>query len=272
MTISSLDFPGTDVSFDTKVARKSLFLAQVEVQKTLGSFLMNASTEEELLSRFAYADEVLTDIAYRKMGSVSDSKAKLVRALHTQWKTSKYKYIHQDGDQWVITQKGTGKVLSRHPSKEKAEEAFRAMMESKYGSSDPLKKKTKIAADPSGFTPTHSVDYRDPISKNLPMGPPKGTKVKLIGDVGDGAHVYVQDESGLQHQLDNHSLRRLPSRGASKTASYPHGSELFHHLIDGEHKQPLEHLELISRRRLPAFHKRDHVKHEYEHSHEEEGI
>lgn len=44
-----------------------------------------------------------------------------------------YKYVKQRGDKWVITQKGTGKVLSEHDSQEKAEASFRAMMESKHG-------------------------------------------------------------------------------------------------------------------------------------------
>jgi hypothetical protein len=37
------------------------------------------------------------------------------------------KYIEKQGDKWVILQKGTGKVLSHHDSKEKAEASFRAM-------------------------------------------------------------------------------------------------------------------------------------------------
>lgn len=37
------------------------------------------------------------------------------------------KYIEKRGDQWVILQKGTGKVLSHHDSEEKAEASFRAM-------------------------------------------------------------------------------------------------------------------------------------------------
>lgn len=52
----------------------------------------------------------------------------------TSAKSANYKYVHQDGDDWVITQKGTGKVLSRHDSEEKAEASFRAMMQSKHGS------------------------------------------------------------------------------------------------------------------------------------------
>jgi len=42
-------------------------------------------------------------------------------------------YIEKQGDSWVITQKGTGKVLSHHDTKEKAEASFRAMMQSKHG-------------------------------------------------------------------------------------------------------------------------------------------
>lgn len=48
--------------------------------------------------------------------------------------TAEYHYIKQQGDKWVIWQKGTGKTLSTHNSKEQAESAFRAMMESKHGS------------------------------------------------------------------------------------------------------------------------------------------
>lgn len=42
-------------------------------------------------------------------------------------------YIHKRGSSWVVTQKGTGKVLSRHTSKAKAEASFRAMEMSKHG-------------------------------------------------------------------------------------------------------------------------------------------
>jgi len=42
-------------------------------------------------------------------------------------------YIKKQGDQWVILQKGTGKILSRHASEEKAKESFAAMMANKHG-------------------------------------------------------------------------------------------------------------------------------------------
>jgi len=52
------------------------------------------------------------------------------------------KYIEKRGDKWVIIQKDTGKVLSHHDSKEKAEASFRAMMQSKHGN---------VALDPSDW-------------------------------------------------------------------------------------------------------------------------
>lgn len=41
-------------------------------------------------------------------------------------------YIQKRGKSWVILQKGTGKVLSRHATKAKAEASFRAMEWSKH--------------------------------------------------------------------------------------------------------------------------------------------
>jgi hypothetical protein len=41
-------------------------------------------------------------------------------------------YIHKRGDKWVIEQKGTGKVLSEHDTREDAEASFRAMEANKH--------------------------------------------------------------------------------------------------------------------------------------------
>jgi hypothetical protein len=45
-----------------------------------------------------------------------------------------YQYIKERDGKWVILQKGTGKVLSHHDTREKAIAAFKAMMASKHGS------------------------------------------------------------------------------------------------------------------------------------------
>lgn len=42
-----------------------------------------------------------------------------------------YQYVHKQGEKWVITQKGTGKVLSHHDSEDDAKQAFKAMMRNK---------------------------------------------------------------------------------------------------------------------------------------------
>ena len=44
-----------------------------------------------------------------------------------------YKYIKHRNGKWVIIQKGTGKVLSTHDSREKAIASFKAMEMSKHG-------------------------------------------------------------------------------------------------------------------------------------------
>lgn len=44
-----------------------------------------------------------------------------------------YQYIKERDGKWVILQKGTGKVLSHHDTREKAIAAFKAMMASKHG-------------------------------------------------------------------------------------------------------------------------------------------
>lgn len=44
-----------------------------------------------------------------------------------------YKYIEKRGSKYVVLQKGTGKVLSTHATKAKAEASFRAMEGFKHG-------------------------------------------------------------------------------------------------------------------------------------------
>ena len=53
-----------------------------------------------------------------------------------------YQYIKERNGKWVIIQKGTGKVLSTHATREKAIAAFKAMMAHKHGN---------VALDPSDW-------------------------------------------------------------------------------------------------------------------------
>ena len=49
-------------------------------------------------------------------------------------KKDHYQYIKEQNGKWVILQKGTGKVLSHHDTREKAIASFKAMMAHKHGS------------------------------------------------------------------------------------------------------------------------------------------
>lgn len=206
---SLFDFDDSrQIAFEAKTAGKALIAAKYETLEATGDFLFNAHSDGEFAERCAMIDDQLGVIAYNKLASVSDSKMKLVKALHTEWSLRHAKcdickiakstcekcnegeidsdsplckacrskessrrlaksvcekckegeidsdsplckacrnqekkaaklannYIEKRGDSWVILQKGTGKVLSHHDSKEKAEASFRAMMQSKHGS------------------------------------------------------------------------------------------------------------------------------------------
>jgi hypothetical protein len=89
---------------------------------------------------------------------VTEQMARTKAAAHKQAN----QYIKKDGDQWVITQKGTGKILSHHDSEEKANEAFRAMEWSKHSGSR------------SAFVNVHTAEGTDPTTAN-PFGQPAGT-------------------------------------------------------------------------------------------------
>lgn len=75
-------------------------------------------------------------------------------------------YIHQQSDgQWVITQKGTGKVLSHHDSEEKAQAAFRAMEWSKHSGS-------RLVFTADGTDPTAAAGTGMPQTGTTPMQTP----------------------------------------------------------------------------------------------------
>lgn len=74
----------------------------------------DAKTEEESSESESSSDDKTPDFLKKK----EPVAASVVEAN---------KYIHKQGDEWVIVQKGTGKVLSHHDSEEEAEAAFRAM-------------------------------------------------------------------------------------------------------------------------------------------------
>ena len=73
-------------TFNAKTAGKNLVTAKHEVLDKTGEFLFLAHSDREFALRCQMVEADIESAAVRKMANVSDSKAKLVRALHEEWK------------------------------------------------------------------------------------------------------------------------------------------------------------------------------------------
>jgi hypothetical protein len=75
-------------------------------------------------------------------------------------------YIKKSGDEWVIIQKGTGKILSHHNTEDEAEAAFRAMESNMHGGS------LRTSSDRFTYRHTPYEEYLKRISEgSYPLGP-----------------------------------------------------------------------------------------------------
>ncbi len=78
-------FDDNELVYQAKVAAKDIVNAKYEVAKKVGDFLFLAHSEEEFYQRAIAIDQILDSTATRRLASVSDSKAKLVKALYQEW-------------------------------------------------------------------------------------------------------------------------------------------------------------------------------------------
>jgi hypothetical protein len=74
-----------NLAFDAKIAGKNLVAAKHELLTKTGDFLFLAHSDRELALRMQMVEEDIEKVAYRKLSSISDSKAKLVRAVFDEW-------------------------------------------------------------------------------------------------------------------------------------------------------------------------------------------
>ena len=74
-----------NLAFDAKIAGKNLVTAKHELLQKTGDFLFLAHTDKELAYRMQMVESDIEKVAYRKLANVSDSKAKLVRAVYDEW-------------------------------------------------------------------------------------------------------------------------------------------------------------------------------------------
>jgi len=74
-----------NLAFDAKTAGKALVQAKHDLLTRTGEFLFLAHSDREFAYRCQMIENDIENVAVRKMSSVSDSKAKLVRALYEEW-------------------------------------------------------------------------------------------------------------------------------------------------------------------------------------------
>ena len=75
-----------NAAYTAKTAGKTLVTAKHEVLTKTGEFLFLAHSDKEFALRCQMIEKDIESAAHRKMAAVSDSKFKLVRALHEEWK------------------------------------------------------------------------------------------------------------------------------------------------------------------------------------------
>lgn len=74
-----------ELVYQAKQAARDIVNAKYEVTKKVGDFLFLAHSDEEFYQRAAVVDSILDSTSTRRLASVSDSKAKLVKALFQEW-------------------------------------------------------------------------------------------------------------------------------------------------------------------------------------------
>jgi len=120
---------------------KTIMKLKNEIKELMGN--SNGESLETIMRHDKGHDDWHRSMGQEPCSSEEDCAAKTEEHKAMEHKSSKlkkkdkedhYKYIKKQGDSWVITQKGTGKVLSHHDSKEDAISSFKAMMANKHGS------------------------------------------------------------------------------------------------------------------------------------------
>jgi hypothetical protein len=165
------------------------------------------------------------------------------------------KYIEKRGHEWVILHKGTGDVLSRHSSQEKAEAAFRAMEMHKHeggiketpegwyvttqgGSSGPYP--TRAAAEMAEQQEESSDGEADGESDNSGGGEEKEAALR------DGASSYSDDVKNDFHQWAQDNGHDPHARDETTLNHYMNSDAPYQVLDSDELRSHLGHVDIFS--------------------------
>ena len=74
-----------NLAYNAKQAGKSLVAAKHELLNRTGEFLFMAHSDREFALRCQMVEKDIEGVAFRRLASLSDSKAKLVHAAYDEW-------------------------------------------------------------------------------------------------------------------------------------------------------------------------------------------
>jgi len=74
-----------NLAYNAKMAGKNLVAAKHELLNKTGEFLFLAHSDREFALRCQMVERDIEGVAHRRLASLSDSKAKLVRAAYDEW-------------------------------------------------------------------------------------------------------------------------------------------------------------------------------------------
>jgi len=74
-----------NLAYNAKQAGKSLVAAKHELLNRTGEFLFMAHSDREFALRCQMVEQDIEGVAFRRLASMSDSKAKLVHAAYDEW-------------------------------------------------------------------------------------------------------------------------------------------------------------------------------------------
>jgi hypothetical protein len=128
-------------------------------------------------------------------------------------------YIKKDGDQWVILQKGTGKILSHHDSEEKAQAAFAAMEMNKHsGARVATRSFFDLRKVAEGTDPTTANPFGQPAGTSPPMTMPAPNPPPTMSQGGPGAEAAPSMSSGGTPSAGSANVPQPGAKSGSSSA------------------------------------------------------
>jgi len=107
-----------NLAYNAKMAGKNLVAAKHELLSKTGDFLFLAHSDREFAMRCQFVEEDIEKIAHRKLATISDSKAKLVRAAFDEWNLR-----HASCEMCKVAVNAPGTPFSNSEARKRAEEA-----------------------------------------------------------------------------------------------------------------------------------------------------